>query len=219
MITSVVTTKGGAGRSTIALNLAVASAASGASTLLIDSDDRATIHQAFERRLLVAKRFNQHRVDVQFSISNLLPQTLPALVANYDAIFVDTPVDFDFRIRELVAASDLVLTPISVGYQDLEHTLEIARLLKIIQTANPKLSICGVLNQWEVSPTPIAGTILRILERLTHQLPLMKSILRHRPEYATAFSYGVGVIEFEPDSEAAAEVASLHYEISRFQSV
>ncbi|MBV5350105.1 AAA family ATPase, partial [bacterium] len=68
MITTLLTGKGGAGRTTIAFNLAVASAAAGVPTLLIDTDQNASIHQAFERRQLVASQFELKQLDVRYSV-------------------------------------------------------------------------------------------------------------------------------------------------------
>ncbi|MBV5350104.1 hypothetical protein JZU71_02795, partial [bacterium] len=76
----------------------------------------------------------------------------------------------------------------------------------------PTLKVNCFLNQWE-DATQVSGTILRNLERLTDRLPLLSTIIHHNPDFANAFSYGVGAIECSPGSEAATEIIALYTEL------
>lgn len=212
MIITLITTKGGAGRSTIALNLSVAAAATGASVLLIDTDRQGAIRQAYERRLQLMNKPNFQHITVQYSLSHLLPDALPALKTRYDTIFIDTPADADYRIWKMIEASDLALVPIAAGYPDLELTLKVSESLTLIK-ANTGLVVGGVLNQWQ-EDTPISRTILRNLGRVSETLPLLTTRLHHHTEFSTAFSYGAGVMEISPESESSVEIAALYDEIA-----
>jgi cellulose biosynthesis protein BcsQ len=142
----------------------------------------------------------------------MLPESLPADASKYDAIFIDTPSEADHRLWKLVEISDYAIVPIAAGYQDLELTVKVADTLAFVQARKKSLLLHGILNQWN-EKAPISGTILRNLERLADRFPVASSILQHRSEYSTAFSYGVGVQELDLNSAAATEVTALYTEL------
>ena len=212
MIIIICNPKGGAGRSTIALNLAAAAAASGASTLVIDTDKSRAIDQAFKRRGLLTETFKTYEIDQFVNYGSNFPERLTYAASKYDVTILDTPAEINSRIHQLIYLSDVVVVPTSAGCQDLEKTIEFLSELTIMRQYRATFKVLGLLNQWGDAET-FNAIALKALRRSSGDLPLLHSAMHHRSEYTTAFTFGLGALEYDPESEAAAESKAIYNEI------
>lgn len=209
MITTLVTIKGGAGRSTLALNLAVAAAKAGQTTLLIDADSQRALVHAVERRGHLPSEDLQN-----FDFADTFDlRRVRELRLSYETIIIDTPGHDHEMLWKIVAHSDIALVPIADGYQDLEAALATADRLDIVRRANPALRAHCLLNRYD-QQTPIGAALTRNQEALLQRLQATShNRIPNRTDLASAFMYGLGIQEFDPTSEASSDISAILQEL------
>jgi chromosome partitioning protein len=203
MVITLAQQKGGAGKTTLAANLAVAFAAARRSVAVLDTDPQRSLAR------WVALR-NQRREQVApIGFSDLsgwrLRNELERIRALYDVLIVDSPPQIQGDARAAVRAADLVLVPVQPSPPDLwaaEGTLALA--------AEEKRKVALVLNRVPASSRLRASVEADIARR---SLPLLRATLGNRTGFAGAFALGLGITETAPRSLGAAELHALVSEI------
>ena len=185
--------KGGVGKSTLALNLAI----------------------CFEDQLKVALV----DTDLQGSISDL-KEDLPRLniisedhfdnirSLDYDLIIIDTPPYLSNRLPELFQISDYILIPTKAGFFDVMAIRSTLQLVKEAQEKFPNLKAGVVLNMIKYR-SGITGEVKDLLNSL--EAPLLKTIIHDRVSFARSPITG-GVLAGE-DEKAKEEISTLAEEI------
>jgi cellulose biosynthesis protein BcsQ len=160
---SVLSLKGGVGKTSVALGLAGAAAKRGLKVLVIDLDPQGnatSILQARHGRANAAWSFKEGRVDVVGSDSDLIhfdawtgkrnfaPKLARALrrLEGYDVVVIDCPPSLGALTREALAASRLavvVTTPSYFGGQGAERAID--EINEIRTTVNPDLRFAGIV--------------------------------------------------------------------------
>ncbi len=132
---SVISQKGGAGKTTMALHLAVASALSGRNTAVIDLDPQASAANWADRR--------ETEVPVVLSAhaSRLRREVTRVAIIGGEMLYLDTAPHSDGSALEAARLSDLVLIPCRPAILDLDA---LNNSLDFIRTAHKP--ICVVLN-------------------------------------------------------------------------
>lgn len=203
-------TKGGAGDSTLAFNLAHDFAERGASVLLIDGDIQQTLVDAANARQ------TQPILTVMPYPHESLWQDLPRLKSGHDVIVIDGPGHNDRMTRAVVAAAardrrSVILVPVSASLADVRATRrDMAPVLHAAEGLVPwALRVRTVLTRFE----PREG----ITERARAALavppvvapPLAAEGLARRTIYVQSLETGRGVGEIDPRGPAKAEVAAV----------
>jgi chromosome partitioning protein len=111
-VIAVVNQKGGAGKTTISLNLAAALAEHGAKVLLIDADPQ---HTASDWS---AVRKEPPPFVLLGLAQPVLHRDVPQLAADYDFVVIDGPPRNYEVTRSAIAAADLVLIPVQPSGAD-----------------------------------------------------------------------------------------------------
>jgi len=198
IVIAVASRKGGAGKSTVAANLAAALAASGQRVGLLDTDPQGTLTRWHAERGAALDRAAALAFEAPSGWR--VPATLDRM-RELDAVILDTPPHADTDARIAVRAADLVLVPLQPSPADLwavEGTLELA--------AAEKRPVALLLNR-----VPATGRLKEEVaaELRRRRLPLLEASLGNRTQFATAFQKGLGAAEAAPRSQAAEEARAL----------
>lgn len=201
-IISVAQQKGGAGKTTIAANLAVALSRAGHSVALLDTDPQGSLGRWFMTRLEA-----RGAAGFEFSTSSAWGVTYECdkLKKLHDFVIIDTPPKVDSDLRPALREADVILVPVAASHVDLwatEGALDMARRLG----KRPVV----VLNRTKPR-TRLGDEVKRAASELEAQLA--ESQLAHRVVYAETLGLGLGVQEAARRGPAAAEIQNLVDEI------
>ena len=197
--------KGGSGKTTLAVNLAVAWSRAGRSVALLDTDPQGSLGRWFMTRR------EGGRDDLEFSTASAwgVSYECEKLKKIHDVVIVDTPPKVDADLRPALRESDLVIVPVSASQVDVwatESVLDLAR--------RERRPVLLVLNRAK------AGTrVLADVETALAELDAIRAetVIGHRVAYAETLGVGTGVLE-RGKGAWSAEVAGLADEVDRFLS-
>lgn len=190
--------KGGAGKSTVAANLATALAETGHRVGLLDIDPQRSLARWDQQRGESKKARALH---FEAPTGWRLPATLERLKREQDFLLLDTAPHDDTDARLAIRGADLVLVPLQPSAADLwsmDATLDLAK-----QERRP---VRLLLNR-----VPAAGKLREEIEGQLRdrRLPVLDAVLGNRTAYAQAFMAGLGVVEAAPRGPAAVEARAL----------
>ena len=201
MIITVGNTKGGVGKTTIAINLAVEAVIAGKTVLILDTDPQGS-----------AISFRTERVasdiKVVSQINNTIHEDIDALSAAFDFVIIDAGGRDNEIFRSAVAACKLFLLPVLPSQVDIWAVDDAVKAFREIRPFN-KMTGRIVLNQIQPN-TNVSSEAKEALETYSQFLPVLEQKLHHRVAYKASFSFGQGVSEYEPHGKAAEEVHSLY---------
>jgi chromosome partitioning protein len=204
MIISLLNQKGGVGKTTLAVHLAVAFAKSGNRVLLVDADPQGSALD------WSASRESATSLPVIGLPKPILHKELPKLKSDYDYIVIDgAPRVYDVA-RSALMASDLVLIPVQPSPYDVWAAKEIVDLLNDIKPFKENLKNAFVINR-KIVNTAIGRDVNEALSE--YKVPVLRSQLCQRVSFAECAATGQTVLETEPDSLASKEINALVNEI------
>ena len=191
--------KGGAGKSTLAANLAAALASSGRSVALLDTDPQKTLARWHDLRARAGGRAAPLHFDAPSGWR--VPAALDRLRASHDVVLLDTPPHADTDARIAIRGADLVLVPLQPSPADLwamDATLDLA--------SAERRPAAVVMNRVPSAGRLPAETLATLRAR---GLTVLEPAIGNRAGFAQAFAAGLGVTEHAPRSAAAAELRAL----------
>ena len=193
---AVISQKGGAGKTTLTLHLAVASALSGQNTAVIDLDPQASAANWGNRR------DTEVPVVLSAHASHLRREVTRVAIIGGEMLYLDTAPHSDGSALEAAKLADLVLIPCRPAILDLEA---LNNSLAFIRTAHKP--ICVVLN----AITPIGHDADQAVEALKGLgVEICPVRLGHRVAFARSLISGQVAQEFDPKGKAAGEMDRLH---------
>jgi chromosome partitioning protein len=194
---SFVTQKGGTGKSTLALNLAVAAEADGNKVVVIDLDPQGTAAAWYETRAAETPDVLNHNQ------AGKLAETLAQLArAGYTLAVIDTPGVDSPATRGAMSAADLCLIPVRPSQADINATVPTIRALK--DMGRP---FAFVLNQ---APPQRQARLTKAVElRLGNDGAVAPVAIAARMDMQYAYALGQAAVEYDPAGKAALEVAEL----------
>jgi len=196
--------KGGAGKSTLAANLAIALGEGGARVALLDTDPQQSL-----ARWHALRGADAAVLTFEAPAGWRVQGTLDRHRRNADFVIIDTPPHAETESRLAIRAADLVLVPLQPSLPDLwasEATVNLAEA--------ERRAYRLVLNR--MPPTgKLRDVILGELAR--RNAPVLDARLGNRSAYAAAFALGLGVTESEPRSAAAGEMRAVASSLRQFR--
>jgi chromosome partitioning protein len=185
--------KGGVGKTTIAVNLAVAA---GMRTALFDLDRQ-------ESAVLWADRRKSDSPHVEFLTERRLSEGLKAAEqGKFDLAIIDTPPAAGPQAFTAAQAADLVLIPCRPSLVDLDAIRRTAQLIK-----SASVPAFVVFNCAPHSATTLLEDARAIVEGVG--LASAPVVLRERSAYRASWPLGKTVTETEPKGKAAREISEL----------
>ena len=196
-VVAIISQKGGAGKTTLAVHLAAAAAKAGHKTAVIDLDPQGTAASWGDRR-------KAGEPEVISGQAVRLPGLVETARENGAGFLVlDTAPNADQTASLAARAADLVLIPCRPAAFDLEA---IETTLLLAKTAGKPAYV--VLN---AVPSRSGGTDKEATERLVGQgAQVAPHQLTHRAAFAHSVIDGRTAQEFEPKSKAAEEIYAIY---------
>ena len=193
---AVLSQKGGAGKTTIGLNLGIAADLDNKSVAIIDLDPQASITQWGDSR-------EDDAPVVVSAQAARLPNILQTCENNgADVVIIDTAPHAEQSALAAARAADIVVIPCRPSIVDLRA---IGSTIDICQIANTPAVV--VLNQ-----TPSRGNLAEDAVEAIEGLDVEVAPLHigQRIGYVHAVTNGQGVMEYEPNGKAAEEISALY---------
>lgn len=207
-VLAVANSKGGVGKSTLATNLAVAAVDAGLEVLLVDTDP-----QASSTVFAATRDEGRPSFRVIQMIQPILHREVPELARPYDLVIIDTGARETRTFRSALAASDVVLIPVTPSAYDVWASEDVFTLIDEL-SATRELATRVVLNQ-VVPRTRVAQEALEALEEMTEEqnAVLLATRIHARVAWRMASGEGLAVTEYQPKGAAAAELRALWKEL------
>lgn len=195
-IISVLSQKGGVGKTTVALNLSVAASLNRKTSVVVDIDPQASITQWGDSR-------NKESPTVISVQASRLSQTLKKCLDNkIDLVFIDTAPHAEQSALSAARHADLVIIPCRPSIIDIRA---IQSTIDICKIAEVKYFI--VLNQ-VLSRSNLTQDALNALNDL--KIPTAPINIGQRISYINSVIQGQGVMEFDPKGKSFEEVNGLY---------
>ncbi|MBC9176155.1 ParA family protein [Pseudoroseomonas ludipueritiae] len=201
-VVALMSQKGGAGKSTLAVHLATEATSRGQKTLLLDLDPQGNLTGWAERRGDAAP-------DVEaIHASNLSATLKSARGEGYDLVLIDTAPNADRTTMQVAQAADLVVSPCQPAQFDLDAltaTLDLCLALKrpvvvVINAAPPRENSSVVADA--ISVVKEAG------------VEVSSAIISFRVAFRHCLASGNTAAEYEPGGKAAQEISKLYDDMS-----
>ncbi|MFO0607309.1 MAG: ParA family partition ATPase [Polyangiales bacterium] len=208
MIVSLCGQKGGAGKTTAAVSIAVELVARGRRVLLVDLDPQGSLRTWGD----VAAEARVEHAPTVTALGAGVHRHLPPLAAAHDVTVIDCPPAQGELQRAAMILSDVALLPCGPAALDVWALAASADLVREAQAAKPSLR-AAVLITRKIPGTVLAKQALGAIEKLG--LPVLDASLCQRVTYQEAPAAGLGPTTYAPRSPAAAEVRRLVSELER----
>jgi chromosome partitioning protein len=201
--------KGGVGKTTLSIHIATALATESGGTrskvLLVDADPQGSALDWSAQRTAAAC----------FSVLGLpkpnLHREMPALRLSYDWIVIDGPPRVNDLARSAIAASDAILIPVQPSPFDVWAAQDIIDIVNECAVMKPDLQTRFVINR-QFPNTTLGAEVRDALAAF--DVPMMKTVIRNRTEYAKAAKNGLTALETDPNGPAAEEIIALVQELN-----
>ena len=202
---SVVSSKGGSGKTTLAVNLALSAHCRGDAVLLADIDPQQSAVA------VLRKRSGAGPESIATNSGKLFQLQLGGSRRGLDWFLIDTPCQPDREIAEAVKISDLCLIVSRPSFVDLAAALKTAQLVRQLQ--RPALV---VINQ---APPARQGIEAPLVAKAMTSLaltgfPVLDLPIRGRTAFQASLDEGLAAQEWEPEGPCGAEMDALWRQIA-----
>jgi chromosome partitioning protein len=200
-VVAILSEKGGAGKSTLAIHLATAAHLAGQGVALLDLDPQGSAYDWAQRRT--------EPPEAQAITPVALTPWLDKLrEAEADLVVIDTPRDANNISYTAAKAADLILIPLQPGGFDF---LALRRTLDFCRLAQKRPFI--VLNGIRPGSTRAQADLIEAVAG--YDCDVAPAVLHFRTDFRVASTLAKTAQEFDPTSKAAEEIEALYLWLSR----
>ena len=203
---AVISRKGGVGKTTLSINLAMAAHHGGIRTVVADLDSQRSAAAWAKMRTRPGPAV------LETTAGKLFPLWSAAANSGCGLMILDTPASAEEETLQALRLADLCLLVSRPNYFDIAALTRSIELLR--QFGKPGLIMLNQAPSRRLGKEP--GSVLAAVRalRLTG-VPLAQTGLRHRASFPASAALGLSVDEFEPDGLAAREVAGVWAQLRR----
>lgn len=189
---SLVSQKGGVGKSTLASNLAAYASSKGLKTTIIDLDPQSSLTAWYGLRL-------RHRDDVELLVKgSVVDQVKQQAKAGFDLCIIDTPPHNSTESATAVSVSDITIVPVRASAFDLIASKPTFELL-----ASGK---GGVVLNAVPSSSAVKDSAIDFVKQSGLKV---LAVIGQRIAFQHAVNEGKGVTEYQPSGKASEEIKGL----------
>ena len=209
MIVTLMGQKGGVGKSTTAICLAMVAFERGLSTLLVDADPQGTIRTWGE---VAAEQQRPAPTVVAMGAAMHRPGQLESVARNYEWTFIDCPPRHGEVQRSALMVADLAILPCGPSASDVWALSTSLELVRSAREVRESLQACIVITRKQPR-TSLGKEARRVLEQSGVQVLVSESF--YRVAYQEALAGGAGVTGQRHRDPAACEMRALFEEVER----
>lgn len=219
MIVTVGSTKGGVGKSTIALQMALARTLARKSVLLVDGDRQGSVLTAVSIRSDSSR--SPGLACVHYPDERVLRAQVLQQAPHYDDVIIDVGGRDSATLRTALLITDVLVVPLPPRSIDVWALSDISELITGAQEARvergrPAFVALAVLNMADPGTSSDNGEAFASLTEYP-ALIAIDAAMRRRKAYANASGQGLAVGELSPrDSKACDEIAALTRNVFKF---
>lgn len=190
--------KGGSGKTTLAVNLAVIRSAKDRDVLLVDADDQGSARDFTEIR-------EEEQGDAGYTCVRLdgkaVRSQIQRLEDKYDDIIVDTGGRDTTSQRAALTVADLLVAPFGPRSLDLWTLEEVEKLVSDARAVNSDLKACSFINRADHQGSYNEET--REVLADSEEVDFISATLGDRKVFGIAFDHGESVLEYTPRNKKA----------------
>jgi len=199
IVVGIIGQKGGGGKTTISLNLAVAAAEQSLAAVVIDIDPQANAAKWKDRR-------ESENVAVIGALQSRIKQTLEtARKHGAEFVVIDSPGHNDSGAMETARASDIVLLPVEPQMFHFDTLPAMRDLIRIAGDTPTYL----LLNKLHPTASVQADRLKQMIGE-AYTMPVCPVHLSRLDIYATSADLGLTPLEQDPKGKAALEIRAVY---------
>lgn len=201
MIVTVGNTKGGVGKTTIALNLAIARALQGREVMLIDGDRQETAQTAIDIR--AASNKTPQIACAVYSEGRTLISQVKLMQSKFDDIIIDSGGRDSAALRAAMGMSDVVVVPFAPRSLDVWALSQLDNVIDEVKGAHPSMRVIAVLNNADPQGHDNEDAAAAVADYPNMQY--VATPIRRRKAIANAAGQGMSILEYSPKDQKGIE--------------
>jgi len=201
MILTVGNTKGGVGKTTLALNIAIARALAGREVWYIDGDRQATGQIALTIR--AEHETMPFIACAQYADGATLRQQVKQGSSKYQDIIIDAGGRDSTALRAALSITDALIVPFAPRSLDVWALSDMCNLIDEARAVRGDFTAYAILNNADASGSDNSEAVEAIADH--PQLKYLDAPIKRRKSLATSAGKGISVLEFSPKDQKAIE--------------
>jgi len=206
MIITVGNTKGGVGKTTIALNLAIARALAGRDVWLVDGDRQGTAQTAVTVRAESGKA--PALACAHYPDGNTLRTQVLQMAKKFDDVIIDAGGRDSTALRSALAVTDALVIPFAPRSLDVWALSDISSLIKEVCLMRDPFTVFAMLNNADPQGNDNEEAAAAVAD--FPEMQYIPTPIRRRKAIANAAGQGMGIMEYTPkDTKGIEEMTAL----------
>jgi chromosome partitioning protein len=201
MIITIGNTKGGVGKTTLALNVAIARAIAGRDVWFIDGDRQGTGQIALTIR--AENEVHPFIACAQYSDGATMRQQVKQTGGKFDDVVIDVGGRDSTALRAALMFTDILIVPFAPRSFDVWSFSDMSHLIEEAKAMRGDFPVYAVLNNADTSGTDNAEAIDALKDY--PQFQYVDAPIKRRKSISTAAGRGLSVLELSPKDGKAIE--------------